>query len=160
GRAFAPFSSDPIAKRTQITLLKPVPHDQTITTGQTITVAVNIGGKVPARTGPERVRVLVRHNLADPNYEEVPMEEGETSRDWQVRVPDYLVQNGFWYKVGAGDNETNEYRVTVRTLPLFTEFEASYEYPAYTRRPADKSTGPNLRVYKGTRVVLVAKTNR
>src|SRR5262245_50511683 len=94
GRAFAPFSSDPIAKRTQITLLKPVPHDQTITTGQTITVAVNIGGKVPARTGPERVRVLVRHNLADPNYEEVPMEEGETSRDWQVRVPDYLVQNG------------------------------------------------------------------
>ena len=88
------------------------------------------------------------------------MEQGETSRDWQVKVPEYLVQNGFWYKVAAGDAETPEYRVTVRTIPQFDEYEASYSYPAYTRKPDDKSTGPNIRAYKGTKVTLIAKTNR
>ena len=88
------------------------------------------------------------------------MDEGETSRDWQVKVPDYLVQNGFWYKVAAGDNETPEYRVTVRTLPMFETYESGYEYPAYTRKPKDKATGPNLRAYKGTKVTLIGNTNR
>jgi hypothetical protein len=160
GRAVFPFSSDPIATRTQLTLLKPDPAEPTITTGQTITVAVHVGGKVPARNAPDRVRVLLRHTQADPNYEEIPMEEGETTRDWQVKVPDYLVQNGFWYKVAAGDYETPEYRVTVRTLPQFSEFEATYEYPAYMNKPTDKGTGSTLRAYRGTKVTLVAKTNR
>lgn len=159
-RAIYPFSSDPIAKRTQIELLKPEPAEPTITTGQTITIAVHIGGKVPLKNGPEHVRVLLRHNLADPNFEEIAMEEGETTRDWQVKVPDYLVQNGFWYRVTAGDNETPEYRVTVRTLPMFEQYEASYEYPAYTRKRPDKATGPGLRAYKGTKITLVVKTNR
>ena len=159
-RAICPFSSDPIAKRTQINLLKPEPAEPTITTGQTISVAVHIAGKVPARNGPERVRVLLRHNLADPNFEEIAMEEGETSRDWQVKVPDYLVQNGFWYRVAAGDNETPEYRVTVRTLPIFERYEVSYEYPAYTRKRPDKATSPGLRAYRGTKITLIAKTNR
>ena len=123
-RALFPFSSDPIAKRSQLMILKPEPADPTITTGQTITVAVHVGGKVPAKNAPDRVRVLLRHNLADPNFEEIAMEEGETSRDWQVKVPEYLVQNGFWYKVAAGDAETSEYRVTVRTIPQFDEYEA------------------------------------
>ena len=159
-RAIFPFSSDAIARRTEIQLLKPEPADPTITTGQTITVAVHIGGKVPPKNSPQHVRILLRHNLADPDFEEIAMDEGETSRDWQAKVPDYLVQNGFWYKVAAGDNETPEYRVTVRTLPMFEQYEASYEYPAYTRKLPDKATGPGLRAYKGTKITLVAKTNR
>ena len=100
-RAIFPFSSDAIARRTELQLLKPEPADPTITTGQTITVAVHIGGKVPPKNSPQHVRILLRHNLADPDFEEIAMDEGETSRDWQAKVPDYLVQNGFWYKVAA-----------------------------------------------------------
>src|SRR4029077_12944505 len=37
-RTVVPFSADPIATRTQLTLVKPDPADPTITTGQTITV--------------------------------------------------------------------------------------------------------------------------
>ena len=159
-RALFPFSSDPIAKRTVISIVKPEPPDPTITTGQTIAVAVHVTGQVPNRNAPDRVRLLLRHNPADPNFEEIAMEEGETSRDWHVKVPDYLVQNGFWYKVAAGDNETPEYRVTVRTLPMFETYETTYEYPAYTRKPKDKATGPNLRAYKGTKVTLIGNTNR
>ncbi|HSQ56600.1 MAG TPA: hypothetical protein VLM40_12730, partial [Gemmata sp.] len=160
GRALFPFSSSEIATRTQLTLLRPDPADPTITTGQTITVAVRVGGKVPAKSDPERVRVLLRHNPADPNYEEVPMNEGETQRDWSIKVPEYLVQNGFWYKVAAGDAETPEFKVTVRSLPLFTDFEARYEYPKYTRKPSDLARDPNIRGLRGTKVTLIAKTNR
>ncbi len=160
GRAFVPFSSDPIASRTQITIVRPEPPEPTITTGQTVTVAVHISGKVPSKTAPDRVRLLLRHNPADPLYEELPMTEGETNRDWQVKVPEYLVQNGFWYKVVAGDAETPEFKVTVRTLPLFTDYEVVYHYPKYTRKPADKSSDPNIRAYRGTRVTLTARANR
>jgi collagen type III alpha len=160
GRTFLPFSSAPIATRTQLTLLKPEQPEPTITTGQTITVAVHVGGKVPAKTDATRVRVLLRHVPTDPNYEEIPMVEGDTTRDWQVKIPEYLVQNGFWYKVAAGDAETPEYRVTVRSLPLFTDFDATYEYPKYTRKPNDKANDPNVRGVRGTKVTLVARTNR
>ncbi|VTT98708.1 Uncharacterized protein OS=Singulisphaera acidiphila (strain ATCC BAA-1392 / DSM 18658 / VKM B-2454 / MOB10) GN=Sinac_6530 PE=4 SV=1 [Gemmataceae bacterium] len=159
-RAFVPFTPTAIATRTQITLIKPEPLEPTLTTGQTITVAVTIGGKVPARTDPARVRLLIRHNPTDPNYEELPLQEGDTSRDWALKMPEYLVQNGFWYKVAAGDAETPEYKVTVRSLPLFTDFDVSYEYPKYTRKPADKGTDPNLRAYRGTKITMHARTNR
>ncbi|MBY0461294.1 MAG: hypothetical protein K2V38_28555, partial [Gemmataceae bacterium] len=52
GRAFSPFSSDPIAKRTQLQLVKPDPADPTITVGQSVTVAVHVGGKVPKANTP------------------------------------------------------------------------------------------------------------
>jgi hypothetical protein len=159
-RSFMPFSARPIESRTQLTLLKPDPAEPTLTTGQTISVAVYVGGKVPAKDSPDRVRVLIRHNQADPDYEEIPLHEGETSRDWQVTIPNDLVLNGFWYKVVAGDSETPEYRVTVRSLPLFTGFEATYVYPTYTRKPSDKSFSADIRAIPGTHVTLIAKTNR
>ncbi|MCI0704312.1 MAG: hypothetical protein L0241_24910 [Planctomycetia bacterium] len=160
GRAFVPFSSDPIATQTQLTLMKPDPAEPTITTGQSITVAVHVGGKVPSPDNPDRVRLLIRHNLADPNYDELPMIQGENSRDWEVRVPDYMVQNGFWYKVAAGDTVTPEYKVTVRSLPMFTDFTATYEYPKYLPRNPETAHDPVLRGYRGTTVTLFARTNR
>jgi collagen type III alpha len=160
GRTFVPFSSDPIATRTRLTLTKPEGGDVTITAGQSVTIGVHVGGQVPNPDGPDRVRVLLRHNPADPAYEPIPMEPGESSRDWQVRVPDYLVQNGFWYKVAAGDAVTEEYRVTVRSLPLVTGTEVTYEYPAYLRRKPETTKNEHLDGYPGTNVTLVVRTNR
>jgi len=160
GRAFVPFSSVVIPSQTQIKLMKPDPADPTITTGQSVTVAVHIGGKVPNAAGPDRVRLLIRHNPADPNYDELPMVAGETTRDFELRVPDYLVQNGFWYKVAAGDAVTEEYKVTVRSLPMVTETQVAYEYPKYLRRKPDSANGPLISAYRGTTVTLAARTNR
>ncbi len=88
------------------------------------------------------------------------MEKGETRATGMMRVPDYLVRNGFWYKVAGGDAETPEYRVTVRTLPLFTEYYVTYDYPAYTRLKPDMARDSRIRALRGTRVTLVGKTNR
>ena len=160
GRTFAPFTADPIATRTQLALVEPQAGDVTLTSGQSLTVKVEVGGRIPNPDKPDRVRVLLRHNPADPAYEELPLEKGETARNWQGRVPDYLVRNGFWYKVAGGDAETPEYKVTVRSLPLFTGYEVKYEFPAYTRRLPETTTDPHVEAYRGTKVTVVGKTNR
>ncbi len=103
---------------------------------------------------------MIRHNPLDPNFTELPMVQGNTNRDWELRVPDYLVQNGFWYKVAGGDTETQEYKVSVRSLPLFTDFQATYDYPKYLRRKSETANDPIIKAYRGTVVTLVARTNR
>jgi len=159
-RAFLPFTPQPIATRTQITLLDPEGGDATMTQGQSFSVKVHLGGRIPSAEAEDRPRLLLRHSLQQEEYEEIPLQSGETVREWHGKVPDYLTQVSFWYKIAAGDAETPEYRVTVRTLPLFTDFEVQYEYPAYMNRPADRASGPYLRTYRGTRITLRAKTNR
>ena len=135
------------------TLLKPEPPDPTITTGQTITVAVHVGGQGAReeRTRP-RPRLLLRHNPVDPNYEEIA--------DGGRRVESRLA--------GEGPRLPRAERVLVQgrgrrrrdarvrghrshAAAVFTNYEASYEYPAYTRKPDEKATGPNIRAYKGTK---------
>jgi hypothetical protein len=158
-RAFVPFSSDPIATRTRIDLTDPPGGDVTVTAGQSVTVRVHVGGKVPGPGAPDRLRVRLRHT-PDGDYEDLPLEQAESSRDWQVRVPETLIRNGVWYKVAGGDAETPEYRVTVRSVPKFTDFEVAYEFPAYVRRPPAASTDAHLEGYRGTKVTLIGKTNR
>ncbi len=159
-RTFAPFSSEAIAARTQLTLLEPPTGDVTITAGQSVTIKVNVGGKVPSADNPDRLRVLIRHNQANAEFEELPLEKGENSREWMIRVPDYLVRNGFWYKLAGGDAETAEYKVTVRSLPLISDYEVTYEFPAYTRLKPETSKDANLRAIRGTKVTITGKTNR
>jgi hypothetical protein len=160
GRTFAPFSSGVIAGRTNITLIEPQGGDVTVTAGQSITVKVEVTGSVPKPDRPDRVRLLVRYNPASAEYAELPLEPGETSREWFVQVRPEQLRTGAWYKVAGGDTETPEYRVTVRTAPLFTDFEVEYEYPAYTRRPPENTTDPHLQAIRNTKVSVVAKANR
>lgn len=160
GRAFLPFTSDPIKSRTDITIAKPDPADATFTAGQPVVIAVTLGGKVPSADGPDRPRLLVRHNPNDPNYEELPLVPGEKAREFELRVPDYLVQNGFWYKVAAGDAETPEHRITVRALPAFTTFAVKAEFPKYLRRDPETTDDPNVKAPRGTQVTFTARTNR
>jgi hypothetical protein len=159
-RTFNPFSSIAIASKTELTVTDPADGNVTVTAGEPLTVAVYVGGSVPDAESAGRVRLLVRHNPAATDYDELPLEQAGGAREWAVRVPPSVVQNGFWYKVAGGDGLTPEYRVTVRSRPLFTEYEARYEYPAYTRIQPDTGHGPRLEAYKGTVVTLTAKTNR
>lgn len=160
GRAFVPFSSDPIKSRTDITIVKPEPADATFTAGQPVVIAVKLGGKVPSADSPDKPRLLIRHNPNDPNYDELPLVPSAQAREFELRVPDYLVQNGFWYKVAAGDAETPEHRVTVRALPAFTTFAVKAEFPKYLRRDPETSDDPNVRAPRGTQITFTARTNR
>ncbi|HEY2784708.1 MAG TPA: hypothetical protein VGJ05_06995, partial [Fimbriiglobus sp.] len=159
-RAFAPFSAGQIANRTRITLTNPAEGDVTVTSGQSMTVEVTVDGRLPPTDGPDRIRLRVRYSLAATDFEEYPLEPGNTNKDWQLRVPAAVIQNGCWYRVAGGDGETPEYKVTVRPQPLLTGFQSRYVYPAYLRLKPETGTGPKLEAYRGTKVTLTATTNR
>lgn len=161
GRTFNPFTVTKIASRTELSIEKPDGGDATVTAGEPVTVRVYVGGSVPDPEGPDRVRLRVRYNPAVPEYDDLPLDPGGSAREWVLQVPQSVVQNGFWYRVAGGDAETAEHRVTVRSRPLFREeFEAHYEYPAYTRLKPEVSRDRNLWGYAGTEVTLTATTNR
>ena len=86
---------------------------------------------------------------------------------WTATLLAYQVQNGFWYKLAAGDTETPEYQVKVQSLPQATRFEATYHYRPYRKLADDKVVFPNeqaviprIRDFRGTDVSLVVNTNR
>jgi hypothetical protein len=158
-RAVNPFATTVIASRTQIELLDPTEGNATVTDGEQLNIAVRIDGRVPDLAGPEKPRLLVRHT-PDAEPDEFPLVRGESSREFALMVPRSVIQNGFWYRVAAGDAETPEYRVTVRTRPMLTAFHAEYEYPAYLKWPADTSVEAKIKAYRGTAVTFTVKTNR
>jgi hypothetical protein len=160
GRAFNPFAAIRIASRTELTLTTPESGDATVTAGEPVTIAVYVGGSIPDADSPDRVRLLVRHNPESAVFDEFPLEPGASAREFTILVPQSVVQNGFWYKVVAGDAAIPEYRISVRTRPLVRGYEVHYEYPPYLRMPPSHSRDPALRAYRGTTATLEARTNR
>ncbi|CAN5315641.1 hypothetical protein BH11PLA2_BH11PLA2_00050 [soil metagenome] len=159
GRTLNPFSKSTIATRTSLTITQPAGGDLTITAGQPVTISVTVDGRVPDVTRPDRLRVLLRHNPADANAEELPLEQTGGS-EWSVRVPDYLIQNGFHYKVVGSDAETPEYKITVRPRPVFKAVTVQYEYPKYLNMKSETSNDLHIEAYRGTVVTITATANR
>jgi hypothetical protein len=157
-RTFNPFVARAIATRTTLTLTEPAAGDATVTAGDPLTIAVDVGGSVPRPDGPDRLRLLVWH-AADGEPDELPLEPGP-DRDWRLALSPGVIQNGFRYRVVGGDAATADHTVTVRTRPLVVGFEARYVAPAYTRIPEEVGREPKLEGYRGTKVTLTARTNR
>jgi collagen type III alpha len=159
-RTFRPFAATEIVSKTRLSITFPSDPNITVTTGQPVVLQVAVDGRLPSTDGDDRVRLMLRHNNEDPNYEAIPFEPGGTNREFQLRVPEHLVQNGFWYKVAGGDGETPEYRVTVRLRPLVLGVSVTYEYPEYLRMPKETIDRPHIEAYRGTKITVTAKTNR
>jgi hypothetical protein len=160
GRAFNPFQSTAIGTRTKIELLEPQPADLTITDGEQLRLVVKIDGKKPSADGPDRVRLKLRQSQNDPLPEEFPFTTGANRGEYELVLGRSAIRNGFWYTVAAGDAETAEHRVDVRTRPLILAFQVRYEYPAYTRMVPDVGREPRIEAHRGTTVTLTVKTNR
>ena len=121
----------------------------------------------------EAVRLAYRSDLAErvegiaealeralPQLLEKSLERGESSYRWVTVIPASQVQHGFWYKIAAGDAETPDYRVQVRTLPLLTGFDITYRFRPYLGWPEQATRNPNLEAHRGTEVSLTVRTNR
>lgn len=159
-RAFQPFANQSIVSKTRITIVHPADPNPTITAGTPVLLHVSLDGRLPAPDTDERTRLILRHNPDDPIGETVPFEPGATNREFVLKVPEYLVQNGFWYRIAAGDGETDEYRVTVRPRILLTNVRVKYDYPKYLRMPSETVDRPQIEAYRGTIVTVTATANR
>ncbi len=159
GRAFAPFAfGGAVPTRTLIEVVRPEGGDTTVTIGRSVSVVARVTGKVPDPKGPEAVRLLYRYQEGAPYQERLlTHEEGA---EWSATVAPIDVQNGFWYKVAGGDCETREYRVSVRSAPLITGFEAAYHYRPYVARVDEVRTERKIEALRGTEVTVLVRTNR
>jgi collagen type III alpha len=159
GRAFAPFAfGGAVPTRTLITVVRPEGGDTTVTIGRSVTVVAEVTGKVPDPKGPEAVRLLYRYQDGAP-YQERLLNQ-EAGAEWAATVAPIDVQNGFWYKVAGGDCETREFRVSVRSAPLITGFEAAYHYRPYVARVDEVRTERKIEALRGTEVTVLVRTNR
>ncbi len=159
-RAFAPFTGEGIAKQTHLELIEPHGGNAIVPVSQPVNFRVRITGKVPAANKPDAAKLKFRYSQDEPEYQERPLESDGAPGEWSVRLPGFEVKNGFWYKLTAGDNETPEYRVEVRSLPLITRFEVACHYRPYLLRKDRRDTSPSLQDLRGTEVTLIARTNR
>jgi hypothetical protein len=153
---------------TSIDLLEPIDRDSgdhniTVPMHQSISFKVRVGGRVPNPDNPDRaLKLLLRYHDDEP-YQERPLERGDSDRDWQTRLPPAMVHSDFFYKVTGGYAETPEYQVRVQPPPLLTgQYDVAYQYPYVGSKPEMEvgRTHANLKAVQGTRVTLVAHTNR
>jgi hypothetical protein len=158
GRLFAPFgSSSGIASRTQVSVVRPL--DTTVTIGNAVTIVAQVGGRVPDARDNDAPCLLYRHDESEP-YRKRFLQADDSNQEWATTISPIDVGNGFYYKVAAGDAETEEYRVQVRAAPLISDFEATYHYRAYTGKASQTRSSRKLEDLRGTEVEINALTNR
>jgi hypothetical protein len=165
GRAFfTPFFTT-LNTKTEITLLRPAGGDVSVPLGQRVEFQAQIEGRFPKTGQPGAPRLLYRYQTAD-SYVPLALDEA-LDGTWTATILADQVQNGFWYKIAAGDKETPEYQVKVQSLPQATRFEVTYHYRPYRKLADDRVIFPNenaifprLKDYRGTEVKLVVRTNR
>lgn len=163
-RAFLPFRNLAIGTTTTITLLEPEGGNVAVPLGQRVLFRARIEGFYPPAHDPNGPRLLLRYHPQDP-FVAIPLEE-DVDRSWHViRQPDQ-VQSGFWYKIAAGDAETPEYQVEVRSPPQAHRFEVVYKHRAYRLLkdavvvfPNETAVFPRILGHRGTEVELVVRTN-
>src|SRR5262249_42844675 len=157
GRAFGPFNAGGIRTRTQIELLQPQ-GDAVVPVGRSVAFSASITGKVPAANRPDAPRLLFRYRQSDP-YEERPLER-ERESEWITTLPANQVHGGFWYKIAAGDAETDEFQVRLSATQSIEKLSVTYHYRPYLGWKDRTSDEPKLEDIRGTEVVLVVRANR
>src|SRR5260370_24518716 len=120
--------------------------------------AATITGKVPTASRPDAPRLMFRYRQTDP-FEERPVER-ERDSDYATTLPANQVHGGFWYKITAGDAETEEYQVRVRATTLIEKIDVEYHYREYLGWKDHVSDDRNIVAVRGTEVVVTAHANR
>lgn len=163
-RAFSPFRDIALATRTTITLLQPAGGDVTVGINQGVEFRARIEGRFPSINQPGAPGLHLRYHQQDP-FASLALVE-DVDGNWATSLHPDQVQNGFWYKITAGDAETPEYQVRVRSQPQATRFQITYRCRPYLQVPEHTVAFPNgqavfprIRAPRGTEVTLAAWAN-
>jgi hypothetical protein len=162
-RAFAPFYTPAPIARTRITDVQP--GDAEVIPTQPIAFAARIEGRVPSGNRPEAPTLSYRYH-ADEDYLTQPL-QSDGAETWTTSLLPAQIRTGFTYKISAGDAETPEYQVRVRTRTHVAKFALTYQHPPYRKLPTgpfvfpnDKETKPIIRGPRGSEVEVVIHASR
>lgn len=164
-RAYAPFKDFQLGTQTRITMINPPKGNLIVPPDRRVEIRARIGGTYPGMNKPGAPSILFRYQQSDP-FVPIPLEEDTDGTWFTIRKPDQ-VRTGFFYKVAAGDTETEEYQVVARTDPRPVRFDVTYKYRPYLRLkdeavsfPNEKSLEPRIQARRGTEVTMIVHTNR
>lgn len=164
-RAFAPFREITIATRTSINLIEPEGGDANVPLNQRVDIRVQITGSVAGVNKPGAPQLHFRYDEKDEPVL-MPLQQ-DLDGIWAKTIQPDQVQNGFLYRITAGDATSKEHRVTVFTIPQVLSWQFTHKYRDYRRLPEitfvypNKEGGlPEIRGHHGTEVTLITRTNR
>jgi collagen type III alpha len=163
-RNLLPLAEQPLPPRTTLQLLEPASGNVILPVNHSLAFRARLSGWVPPAHHPQAPHILFRYSLND-SYARLPLDQ-DREGEWTITFLPDQVQNGFWYRLAAGDAQTPEYQVQVHSLPQVMRFEVTYHYRPYLGLPDrqeyypnEQAVFPRIRDYRGTQVVLRAKTN-
>ena len=163
-RAFVPFNAPAPAARTKITVVQPEAGDAEVGPTQAITIAAKIDGRVPIGNRPDAPKLLYRYQDNEDYFSQPLQFDGSL---WTTQLHPPQIRTGFSYKITAGDAETAEYQVRLRTCAHARKFEVTYLHRAYRKLPKativfpnEQATKPFIHGPRGSEVELVVRANR
>ncbi|MBN2577961.1 MAG: hypothetical protein JXB10_03140 [Pirellulales bacterium] len=156
-RVLWPWS--PLHAPTRVTIEDVRPGNAAAFLGDALTVSAEVGG---LRDGEP---VLAYFSTADGQImdQAVPLTRPAGRSRFECRLPpgELGLQQDLVYRLAAGDDRTERYRVTVQIPPVITVEQVDYHYPSYTGLP-DRSAARqgDLRAVEGTAVTITAQANQ
>lgn len=158
-RTFIPFNIGSSTQAPSITILRPAGGDAAVPVGQSVTVTVEIAGMDFSREDEDAPRLFFHRQPGEPPIARA-MEPLDSPRQWEATVSAEEVQNGFWYRVKAGNVQTPQHQIKVHAAPLINDFRARYNFREYLGRTYEVRRERKIDSIAGTEVVAWARTNR
>ncbi len=152
----------PTPKQTNVSILAPA-ENASVVVGTPVDFEVELEGRVPSEVRVEfsrdegvswvrGQRLMMKPVFARPGDDREP-------RDWRATKSGNDVVATMWYRVIAGDDQTELRRLEVRPVPRVGKPDVKLIYPAYTGRAPETLDSGQIDAIVGTRVEITARTN-
>ena len=155
-RMLAPASG--ISKPARVRITDVSPGNQYVYFGQSVTVTAFINGKFDPNTA-KVVFSTLNGQIVDAA---VPMEPQQDKNYFQceLKTSERGIEQSVRYKVVAGDGESSEFTLKMRSAPVLSVESIHYEPPAYTEEPPSTDTrSTTIDHIEGTSVTIDAVAN-
>ena len=151
-RALLPGANLDRVSATQIVILEPVPGDQTVPQGDAVRLMIELKGQLAT---------TARLESESPGHGREVVEMTPLG-DHRFATTIQVARESVRYRVQAGDALTRRYELTAVARPHELAFEKIYEYPAYSRIPAQtvKEDSGGLAGLEGSEVQIKFTTNQ
>jgi hypothetical protein len=151
-RALLPMANFARVSKVKVKIVEPAPAEMRVPQGDTLPLLIELSGQLASKATMETFTPSGGREVVPMT----PIGHGRFSATIQVG------RENVFYRVRAGDAETQKYRLEAVPRPAVVDFQKAYTYPAYSRLPAKTVTEENgdLSALEGSQVTLRLRTNQ
>ncbi len=155
-RAIAPASDATVATRTKIDSVRP--GDVDIVARSQVDVTAEVRGQLPPQA--TLYYTTADHKFVDERIDARPTVEGSREFHFVINGDNGAgILQDMTYRIVAGDDATNAYKIHVIQPPAATIDSIRLDYPEYTRLPTSTQSTGAIDALEGTQVTLRATAN-